>query len=83
MAELLTVKDLAKLFKKDQETIYRWLAEGSVFPHAFKVKDGWYVPAADVRRLMKRKTDPDGMPGLANQPSIRRSSGKGFVGGWK
>jgi predicted site-specific integrase-resolvase len=50
---LYTVKNLAELFQRGEETIRRWIAEGTVFPHAFKVKDGWYVPASDVRRLMK------------------------------
>lgn len=52
-ATLYTVRDLAALFKRDPETIYRWMAEGTIFPHAFKVKDGWYVPARDVNRLMR------------------------------
>ena len=83
MAKLFTVKALAELFDKDTETIYRWIREGDVFPNAFKVKDGWYVPMKDVRALMKSRPDPDGMPGLAKQPPVRRSSsGKGFVRGW-
>jgi hypothetical protein len=53
-----------------------------VFPNAFKVKDGWYVPVGDVKKLMRQKPDGDAIPGLSKQPPVRRS-GKGFVGGWR
>jgi predicted site-specific integrase-resolvase len=72
---------LAELFDKTAETIYLWISEGTIFPHAFKVRDGWYVPASDVKRLMKQRAEPTAA--LANEVPVRRSSGKGFVGGWK
>lgn len=75
MPKLYTVKDLAVLFQKDEETIRCWIRDGDVFPHAFKVKDGWYVPVADVKKLMKPE------PTLDTTPSVRRSS-KGFVREW-
>lgn len=75
MPKLYTVKALAELFQKDEETIRNWIREGDVFPHAFKVKDGWYVPAADVKRLMKLEAP------LETSGPVRRSSGK-FVREW-
>ena len=53
MRPLQTVRDLATLFQKHENTIYRWIIEDRLFPHAFKVKDGWYVPESDVRRVMR------------------------------
>ncbi len=59
--KLFTVKDLAILFRKDEETIRCWIRDGDVFPGAFKVTGGWYVPGGDVKHLMNRPTaDIDG-----------------------
>lgn len=76
MPKLYTVKALAELFDRDEETIRRWINDGDTFPHAFKVKDGWYVPMADVKRLMKPAAE-----GVDKAAAHRRSS-KGFVRGW-
>jgi hypothetical protein len=51
--KLQTVRDLVNLFQKHENTIYRWLTEDRLFPNAFKVKDGWYVPESDMRRVMR------------------------------
>jgi predicted site-specific integrase-resolvase len=75
MPKFYTVKDLAEQFQKDEETIRRWIKDGDVFPNAFKVKDGWYVPTGDVKRLMKPESTVD------KAASGRRSS-KGFVREW-
>jgi predicted site-specific integrase-resolvase len=75
LPKFYTVKVLAEMFGKDEETIRRWINDGDTFPHAFKVKDGWYVPSSDVKRLMK----PD--PEVDKAASSRRSS-KGFVRDW-
>lgn len=75
MPKLYTVKALAELFDKDEETIRRWIREGDVFPHAFKVKDGFYVPASDVRRLMRANEAVE-----TPRPTARQS--KGFVRRW-
>jgi hypothetical protein len=53
MRPLFTVKSLAAVFRRHENTIYRWLLEDHLFPNAFKVKDGWYVPESDVRRVMR------------------------------
>jgi hypothetical protein len=52
MRQFLTVDDLAALFSKHRNTIYRWIEEG-LFPHAFQVKDGWYVPTTDVKQIVR------------------------------
>lgn len=51
----LTVKDLAELFQKHENTIYKWLDDGTIFPHAHRVKDGWKVPDSDIKTLQKRR----------------------------
>lgn len=76
MPKLYTVKALAELFDKEERTIREWISRGDVFPHAFKVVDGWYVPAEDVKRLMKPAAE-----GVDKAAASRRSS-KGFVRGW-
>lgn len=74
LPKLYTVKALAALFDKDEETIRRWIGDGETFPGAFKVKDGWYVPVGDVKRLMKPAA-------VDNTASVRRQS-KRFVREW-
>jgi hypothetical protein len=51
--KLQTARDLAALFGKNPNTIYKWIIEDRLFPTAFKVKDGWYVTDVDVRRLIR------------------------------
>ena len=43
-----TVKMLAQLFIKHENTIYRWIVNDKLFPHALRVKDGWFIPSSDV-----------------------------------
>lgn len=81
MPKLYTVKVLAEMFDKDEETIRRWIRDGDVFPHAFKVKDGFYVPASDVNKLM-RANGSDSAREESPQTRQQRQSG-GFVTGWK
>lgn len=79
-----TVAQVAEYFHRDEVTIRRWIAEGK-FPGAYKVADGWYILERDVKRLVRQmqEASAEAMPGLAKQTAVRRSSGKGFVGGWK
>ena len=51
----LTVKDLAELFQKHENTIYKWLDDGTIFPNARRVKDGWKVPDSDIELLQQRR----------------------------
>jgi hypothetical protein len=82
MQKLYTVQDLCKLFSKHVNTIRTWIEDG-VFPHAFKVKDGWYVPERDVRALMKASQIGQAMPGLETRPNMRRNAPNSFVTRWK
>lgn len=79
-----TVDQVAEYFHRDEQTIRRWISEGK-FPNAYKVSDGWFILEVDVKRLVKQlqSKSTDSMPGRAKTPPVRRSSGKGFVGGWK
>jgi predicted DNA-binding transcriptional regulator AlpA len=80
--KLQTVKDLAKLFQKHENTIYRWIVEDHLFPNAFRVKDGWYVPESDVERLMRAgKVESNG--GGAGGKVGEKPPRAGFVKGWR
>lgn len=57
MRKFQTVRDLAVMFQKHENTIYKWITADRLFPNAFKVKAGWYVPQNDVIRLMKSRRD--------------------------
>jgi hypothetical protein len=48
-----TVKALAELFGKHENTIYKWILEDQLFPHAFQVKGNWYVLERDLRRVYR------------------------------
>lgn len=52
MDDLLTVREVAELLQKSEETIKRWLRRGK-FPNAFKVSDkqGWKIPYKDINEL--------------------------------
>ena len=76
-----TVKVVAEMFGRDPETIYRWIKEG-IFPQAFKVKDGWFVPDRDIRRLMKQRQESPRPENPADPPPPRRPAGKRFVTRW-
>ena len=54
MPKNLTVQKVSDIFSRTPRTICDWIKEG-LFPHAFKVKDGWFIPVADVKRLMKEQ----------------------------
>lgn len=80
MPKLYTVKALAELFDKDEETIRRWIKDGDVFPSAFQVKGGWYVKAIDVKKIMNNL----GEESTVEQPPRRTGrASSGFVTGWK
>lgn len=80
MPKLYTVKALAELFDKDDDTIRVWIREG-VFPNAFKIKDGWYVPVSDIKKMMKKKNDQDDTVEQKQPRAPRQSSG--FVNRWR
>ncbi|MBT2721424.1 helix-turn-helix domain-containing protein [Bacillus sp. ISL-46] len=55
--EFYTVKDVAKILGKSEETVKRWLRDekkkSALFPHANKNsdKEGWKIPLSDVEVL--------------------------------
>jgi len=53
MRKFSSVRDLAALFSKHENTIYTWLDEG-LFPNAFKVKGLLYIPQSDIDRLRRQ-----------------------------
>lgn len=81
MPKLYTVKALAALFEKDEETIRCWIRDGDVFPGAFKVRDGWYVPAGDIKKMITQNGSPSGPS--ESSPSRSQRQPPGFVTGWK
>lgn len=80
MPKLYTVKALAELFDKDEETIRCWIRE-KIFPRAFKIKDGWYVPAGDIKKMMRNSAGEESASKSRQTSEPRQSSG--FVTGWK
>ena len=80
MPKLYTVKALAELFDRDEETIRCWIRKG-VFPSAFKIEDGWYVPASDIKKKMQPNQAYSDHADSQQSLSPRRSSG--FVNRWK
>lgn len=80
MPKLYTVKALSELFDKSQETIYSWIQDG-IFPHAFKIKDGWYVPVADIKKIMQSEKRVSNTQ--KNQENVYpKPTRKNFVNRW-
>ncbi len=59
METYLTVKEVASILRRSTDTIYRWLQEGQMFPHAVRVKAGYLIPEADVDAVLKTVTAKD------------------------
>lgn len=53
MQKLLTVKEVAEIFKRSTDTIYRWLEEGKVFEEVIKMKGSYFIPEIEVKRILK------------------------------
>lgn len=81
MQPFYTVKQVAEMFSKTEDTIREWLKDGDVFQGAFKVKDGWYVPASDIKKLVKKNGTASEHAESRQTRSPRQSSG--FVNRWK
>ena len=76
-----TVKEVARIFKKSEKTVWRWLQEGVMFPNAKKLKSGGYlIPESDV--LAAFETEPslngDTPPEKPARPSGRRVFNSGL-----
>lgn len=50
--DVLTVREVAEITQKSEETVKRWLRAGK-FPNAYKStdKEGWRIPQSDVQSL--------------------------------
>lgn len=79
---LYTVKALMALFDKHENTIYRWIVHDRLFPNAFRVKDGWFVPESDIRKLMKSGRIGNAESQEPEKPRPRPIR-QGFVGRWR
>ncbi len=82
MARFYTIKALAEMFGKHENTIYRWIVEDHLFPNAFQVKDGWFVPAGDLKKMIKsgRLNSDEIQASTKAQPKPVRA---GFVNRWR
>ena len=52
-----TVKEAAKIFKRDIRTIHRWINEGFL-REVTKVKDGYLIPETEIERILAQKAVP-------------------------
>ena len=79
MSDNFTVQQLAKHLQVHENTIYEWLDQGTIFPHAFKIKRGWRIPCLDVERAKKREF----VPIEKKKPTpVRPKPAGGFVTRW-
>lgn len=58
MPKLLTVAEVAGIFRKSKKTIYRWIDEGKVFQDVRKVRDGYLIPEKEVERVVSQENIP-------------------------
>jgi hypothetical protein len=79
MPKLYTVKAAATLFSRHEKSILIWIEEG-VFPHAFQIKRGWYIPESDIRRVMRSR--PEEKP-ASSRTKPAPIAGHSFVSRWK
>lgn len=77
----ITAEEAALFLRRTVRTIRTYLDEGTQFPGARKVNDGWLIPAVDLRVLLSvpplHPEKPASPP--ASTPSVRR---RGFVRNW-
>lgn len=52
MPKNYTVKECAQIFKRSEDTIRRWIAEG-FFKTAYKIRDGYLIPEEEINRIHK------------------------------
>ncbi|MFP3126383.1 helix-turn-helix domain-containing protein [Ectobacillus funiculus] len=69
MPEYLSVKQVAEMYGKNEETIKRWCRKGKKFPGAFRKsdKEGWRIPVTD---LENNENAPSEQPELVNGVSF-------------
>ncbi len=52
MQKFMTVREVATVFRRSSDTIYRWILEGKTFQNVIKVKDGYLIPESEVERII-------------------------------
>lgn len=52
MQKFMTVKEVAIVFRRSHDTIYRWISEDT-FKDVVKVKDGYLIPEDEVKRVIE------------------------------
>lgn len=52
MSKKYTVKEVADVFRRDVQTIRRWISDGKTFRVVFRVKDGYLIPEEEVERVL-------------------------------
>ena len=52
MPEYLTVREVAKLVRRHQRSVYRWLDEG--FIAGKKLRGGWLIPRDEIDRILNQ-----------------------------
>jgi len=53
MQKFMTVKEVAIVFRRSHDTIYRWISEGKIFNNVLKVRDGYLIPESEVKRIVE------------------------------
>lgn len=82
MVDNLTVQQVAVYLCIHENTVYRWLEEGTVFPNAFRIRKGWRIPKDDVDRAKKRGGGVEQESAIVRQKTMNKPSA-GFVNRWK
>ncbi len=54
MARYFTCREAAEIFRRDIQTIRRWIGEGYLKNYT-KVKDGYLIPEREVMRLLEER----------------------------
>lgn len=55
--KLLTVKEVADIFRRNVKTIYRWIENGTIRAH--KVTDGYLIEETEIKRILNITFPPD------------------------
>lgn len=53
MQKFMTVREVAIVFRRSHDTIYRWILEGKTFQNIVKVKDGYLIPESEVEKIIE------------------------------
>jgi Helix-turn-helix domain len=68
--ENLTVKETARILRRTPKTLYGWIRAGVVFNQVTRVRDGYLIPAAELKRILS-----DGLIELNEKPENGKMHG--------